>query len=82
MGKSGKLSSSLALSLAKKALAQAMGNVTLESTPAPVRETKEVTGLAGKVRDKKKLAEIRQKEKANINNKIFAINEKSLISLS
>ncbi|MBQ3035840.1 MAG: helix-hairpin-helix domain-containing protein, partial [Lachnospiraceae bacterium] len=40
-----------------KALAQAMGNVTLESTPAPVRETKEVTGLAGKVKDKKKLAD-------------------------
>ena len=40
-----------------KALAQAMGNVTLESTPAPKKEAKEVSGLAGKVRDKKKLAE-------------------------
>ena len=31
-----------------KALAQAMGNVTLESTPAPKKEAKEVSGLAGR----------------------------------
>ncbi len=40
-----------------KALAQAMGNVTLQETSAPKKEIKEVAGLAGKVRDTKKLAE-------------------------
>ena len=41
-----------------KALAQAMGTVTLEETPSALKvEKQEISGLAGKVRDKKKLAE-------------------------
>lgn len=40
-----------------RALAQALGNVTLEADEAKQSERKEVVGLAAKVKDKKKLAE-------------------------